>query len=48
MDNAKQSFFEWVSIVNDLLGKVQPGWVICADHNRIVINLIPALFDCIG
>ena len=25
---AKQSFLEWVSMINDLLGKVQQGWAI--------------------
>ena len=29
LDYVKQSFFEWVSIINDLLGKVQLGWIIC-------------------
>ena len=28
LDYAKQSFLEWVSIINDLLGKVQLEWVL--------------------
>ena len=28
LDYAKQSFLEWVSMINDLLRKVQLGWVI--------------------
>ena len=28
LDCAKQTILEWVSMINDLLGKVQPGWVI--------------------
>ena len=27
-DYVKQSFHEWVSIITDLLGNVQPEWVI--------------------
>ena len=29
LDYVEQSFLEWVSTINDLLGKVQPEWVIC-------------------
>ena len=29
LDYVKQSFLELVSMINDLLCKVQPGWVIC-------------------
>ena len=29
LDYVKQSFLERVSIINDLLGKVQTEWVIC-------------------
>ena len=29
LDYAKQSFLECLSIINDWLGRVQPGWVIC-------------------
>ena len=28
LDYEKQSFLEWVSMIIDLLGRVQPGWVI--------------------
>ena len=28
LDYVKQSLIEWVSIINYLLGKEQPGWVI--------------------
>ena len=33
LDYAKQSFLEWVSMINDLLGKVQPDGSY-ADHNK--------------
>ena len=32
LDYAEQSFLEWVCIINDPLGKVQPGGVIMSTY----------------